>query len=130
MKIAPILWYNKITPSNKPKYRRGANLMIKQINQNDHTPNQFSDAMRQLEIGKRLRKSNMTKSCGVSAYEVFRFLLLLAFQGKNLFRFLNCKHKEQAVSKNTYYRFLNKTSYNWSKFVLLLAVKVTSAFRY
>lgn len=35
-----------------------------------------------------LRKANITKSCGISAYEVFLFLLLLVFQGKNLFRFL------------------------------------------
>ena len=102
--------------------------MINQMNQNDHTSNQFSNALKELQIGKLMRKSNITKSCGVSAYEVFQFLLLLVFQGKNLFRFLNSKRKEQAVSKNTYYRFLNETSYNWSKFLLLLAVKVTAAF--
>lgn len=102
--------------------------MINQMNQNDHTQNSFSIALKELQIGKLMRKSNISKSCGISAYEIFRFLLLLAFQGKNLFRFLNSKHKEQAVSKNTYYRFLNETSYNWSKFLLLLAVKVTSAF--
>lgn len=102
--------------------------MINQTNQNDHTPNKFSDAMKELKIGKLLRKSNITKSCGISAYEVFQFLLLLVFQGKNLFRFLNSKHKDQAVSKNTYYRFLNETSYNWSRFLLLLAVKVTNVF--
>ena len=33
-----------------------------------------------------------------------------------------------AVSKNTYYRFLNETSYNWSRFLLLLAVRTTTAF--
>lgn len=102
--------------------------MINQMNQNDHTPNKFSDAIKELQIGKLMRKSNITKSCGISAYEVFQFLLLLVFQGKNLFRFLNSKHKDQAVSKNTYYRFLNETSYNWSKFLLLLAVKVTTSF--
>ena len=102
--------------------------MINQMNQNYHTPNKFSDAIKELQIGKLMRKSNITKSCGISAYEVFQFLLLLVFQGKNLFRFLNSKHKDQAVSKNTYYRFLNETSYNWSKFLLLLAVKVTTAF--
>ncbi len=102
--------------------------MINQMNQNDHTPNKFSNAMKELQIGKLLRKSNITKSCGISAYEVFQFLLLLVFQGKNLFRFLNSKHKDQAVSKNTYYRFLNETSYNWSRFLLLLAVKVTTTF--
>ena len=102
--------------------------MINQMSQNDHTSNKFSDAMKELQIGKLLRKSNITKSCGISAYEVFQFLLLLVFQGKNLFRFLNSKLKDQAVSKNTYYRFLNETSYNWSKFLLLLAVKVTTVF--
>lgn len=102
--------------------------MINQMNQNDHTPNAFSDAIKELQIGKLMRKSNITKACGISAYEVFQFLLLLAFQGKNLFRFLNSKHKDQTVSKNTYYRFLNETSYNWSKFLMLLAVKVTAAF--
>lgn len=95
---------------------------------NDHTENQFFHALKELQIAKLLRKANITKSCGVSAYEVFQFLLLLVFQGKNLFRLLNSKHKEQAVSKNTYYRFLNEASYNWSRFLMLLAVKVASAF--
>lgn len=102
--------------------------MINQMNQNENTQNQFSNAIKELQIGKLLRKSNITKSCGISAYEVFQFLLLLVFQGRNLFRFLNSKRKEQAVSKNTYYRFLNDTSFNWAKFLLLLAAKVTSAF--
>ena len=75
-----------------------------------------------------MRKSNITKNCGIPAFEVFQFLLLLVFQGKILFRFLNSKHKDQAVSKNTYYRFLNETSYNRKKFLLLLANKVTTVF--
>ena len=102
--------------------------MIYQNDKKENTQNQFSNALKELQIGKLLRKANITKSCGISAYEVFQFLLLLVFQGKNLFRFLNSKHKDQAVSKNTYYRFLNETSYNWSRFLLLLAVKVTTAF--
>ena len=102
--------------------------MINHISQNENTKDDFSKAIKELQIGKLLRRSNISKNCGISAFEVFQFLLLLVFQGKNLFRFLNSKHKEQAVSKNTYYRFLNETSYNWSKFLLLLAVKVTTAF--
>lgn len=102
--------------------------MIYQNTQIENTQNQFSDAIKELQIGKLLRKSNITKSCGASDYEVFQFLLLLVFQGKNLFRFLNSKHKDQAVSKNTYYRFLNGTSYNWGRFLLLLAVRVIPAF--
>ena len=102
--------------------------MIYQNARNENTQNQFSNTLKELQVGKLLRKSNITKSCGVSAYEVFQFLLLLVFQGRNLFRFLNSKHKDLAVSKNTYYRFLNENSYNWSRFLLLLAVKVTSIF--
>ena len=102
--------------------------MINQMNQNENTQNQFSNAIRELQIGKLLRTANITKSCGISAYEVFQFLLLLVFQGKNLFRFLNSKRKDQAVSKNTYYRFLNDTSFNWTRFLLLLSAKATSAF--
>lgn len=53
----------------------------------------------------------------------------MVFQGKSLFRFLNSKHKDQAVSKNTYYRFLSEISYNWKKFLFLLAVRATAAFQ-
>lgn len=102
--------------------------MIYQNEQTENTQNKFSKAISELQIGKLLRRSNITKNCGISAYEVFQFLLLLVFQGKNLFRFLNSKHKDQAVSKNTYYRFLNEPSYNWRKFLLLLSARVISAF--
>ena len=107
IKTAPNLWYNKITTIQIIQ-RRGADLMINQMGQNENTQNQFSDAIRELKVGKLLRRANITKSCGISAYEVFQFLLLLVFQGKNLFRFLNSKRKDLAVSKNTYYRFLKR----------------------
>ena len=94
----------------------------------DHTENQFFTAIKELKLGMLLRQSNITKSCGIPALKVFEFLLLLVFQGKNLFQFLNSKRREQAVSKNTYYRFLNDTSYNWRKFLVLLAARVISAF--
>lgn len=86
--------------------------MIYQNDKKRNSQNQFSTALKELQIGKLMRKSNITKSCGISAYEIVQFLLLLAFQGENLFRFLNSKQKDQVVSKNTYYHFLNETSYN------------------
>lgn len=127
IKIAPNLWYNKIATIQIIQ-RRGADLMINQMSQNENTKNQFSNAIKKLQVGKLLRKANITKSCGISAYEVFQFLPLLVFQGKNLFRFLNSKRKELAVSKNTYYRFLNDTSFNWARFLSLLSAKVASRF--
>ena len=102
--------------------------MITQNTKFEQTNTEFSTAIKELKLGKILRGSNISKSCGVPAFEVFQFLLLLVFQGKNLFRFLNSKRKDQAVSKNTYYRFLNETSYNWRKFLLTLAANVISNF--
>lgn len=44
--------------------------MIYQNVQKENPQNQFSNALKELQIGKLMRKSNITKSCGVSAYEV------------------------------------------------------------
>lgn len=101
------------------------------INQNtafENSENQFAIAFKKLKLGKLLNKSGIRKAQGASAYSVFQFLLLLVFQGKNLFRFLSFKHKEEACSKNTYYRFLNESKYNWRKFLYLLSATVTSCF--
>ena len=103
--------------------------MIYQNDKKENTQNQFSNALKELQIGKLLRKSNITKSCGIPVLEVFQFLLLLVFQEKKFFRFLNSKHNEQAVSKNTYYRFQSETSYNWSKFLPQLRGIVITKYR-
>lgn len=102
--------------------------MIYHFNSVENTKNSFSHAISELHLGKLLRKVGITKNCGHSAFEVFQFLLLLVFQGKNLFRFLDSKKKDMAFSKNTYYRFLNETTYNWRRFLLLLAAQVISSF--
>ena len=68
--------------------------MIYQNTEIENTQNQFSNTIKELQIGKLLRKSNITKNCVVPTYEIFQFLLLLVFQWKNLFRFLNSKRKD------------------------------------
>ena len=94
----------------------------------ENTNSQLVAAIHDLQIAKLLRKSNIRKAMGIPAFEVFQFLLLLVFQGKNLFRFLHSKHKAQAVSKNTYYHFLDNSACNWGRFLLLLAAKVIATF--
>lgn len=101
--VFPVLFYQI------NQYRRGAN-----VSQNENIQIWFSRAIRELRLGKLLRKANIRKPCDIPAYEVFQFLLLLVFQGKNMFRFPNSKRKDLAVSKNTYYRFLNETSFKSS----------------
>ena len=74
--------------------------MIYQNTETENTQNEFSSAIRELRLGRLLRKANITKNCGIPAYEVFQFLLLLVILGKNSFHFLNSKHKDQTVFKN------------------------------
>tara|TARA_Y100001933_G_C18943793_1_gene540727 strand:- start:2 stop:1360 length:1359 start_codon:yes stop_codon:yes gene_type:complete len=102
--------------------------MIHHLKSSEKTKNIFLSTFKTLGIASMLRKASIRKDQGHSTYEVFKFLLLLVFQEKNLFRFLESKRSYQAVSKNTYYRFLNNSTYNWRKFLSLLSAKVISAF--
>lgn len=63
-----------------------------------------------------------------TAFEIFQFLLLMVFQGFNLYRFLGSKKQDIACSKNTYNRFLNDCHYNWRRFITVLAARVVAFF--
>lgn len=90
---------------------------------------QFFRSIQALHIAKILRKANIRKAYGSSAMEIFKFLLLLSFQCKNLWRFLHSKRCELAgVSKNTFYRFLENPSFNWPRFLMMLAYAVIAVF--
>ena len=98
------------------------------INKKTEIVGDFGEAIHDLQISKLLKKSNIKGKSGKSFFDVFQFLLLLVFQNCNLYHFLNSKKKDIAFSKNTYYRFLNNASFNWSKFITLLAAKVIAYF--
>jgi len=88
----------------------------------------FYKLLNTLKLAELLRTSSIRKAQEISVSEVFKLLLLLVFQGKNLYRFLNSKRGALAVSKNTYYRFLNTPTYNWRRFLTMLSAKVISSF--
>ena len=101
--------------------------MLQQNHAVANTSAKFFRAMKELKVSELLRRANIRKGCGVSVYETFKFLLLLSFSHMNLFRYLASAHAEQAgASKNTFYRFMNNTSFNWRKFLLLLSARVIS----
>ena len=95
----------------------------------EQSQNQIFSVLKDLQIAKLLYKANIRKGCGLSALEMFQRLVMLVFHGKNLFRSLESKHNDHAASKSTYYRFLSNPSFNWKKFLLLLAIRVTTALR-
>ena len=102
--------------------------MIHHTDSSEQTKLALFQAFSELGVAKLLRTSGIRKAQGHSVFEVFSFLFLLVFQGKNLFRFIDSNRGEEAVSKNTYYRFLNTSTYNWKKFLLSLSTKVVTAF--
>ncbi len=117
------------------------NFMIPQKNTNENTlPEiniQFINAIRELKISTLLKQSNICKTSRSrngdggkkrTAFEIFQFLLMLVFEGTNLFRFLGSKKQDIACAKSTYYRFLSSCHYNWRRFVLLLSGKAAAYF--
>lgn len=64
---------------------KGADFMITPISQNENVLDNFSKAIKELRIGKIILCSNISKNCGVSAFEVFQFLLLLVLREKIYF---------------------------------------------
>ena len=115
-------------------------LMIPQTNENDKheieagrrflytlTKLNVPSLLKQANIRKDTRKLFGEKDSGCrSAYTVFTFLIMLVFQGQNLFRYLASKKHDCACSKNTYYRFLNDCHFNWGRFITLLSAKVVA----
>lgn len=98
---------------------------------------QFINAIRELKASTLLKQSNIYKTSRSrngdggkkrTAFEIFQFLLMLVFEGTNLFRFLGSKKQDIACAKSTYYRFLSNCHYNWRRFVLLLSGKATAYF--
>ena len=73
------------SPQQNQTKRKDADSMINPNNEICHTSDKFSDALKELQIGKLLRRSTITKSFGISAYEVFQFLLLLVVRGRICF---------------------------------------------
>jgi len=72
------------------------------------------------KIGKILKNSNFCKQKGISCFIIFKFIFLLVFTGKNLYRTLQSGVDRGKPEKDAVYRFLNSFRYNWRKFLLIL----------
>ena len=71
-------------------------------------------------ISKLMKKSNFYKEGGIQCVVVLKEIFGLVFSGKNLYRTLKMNPDNISFKKNTAYRFLNSSSYNWARLLLLL----------
>lgn len=71
-------------------------------------------------IGKLLKQANFNKEKGVPCTQIFRFIFMLIFTGKNFYQYLLSGCCTQ-FAKDTIYRFLNSSRFNWRKFLFSLS---------
>jgi len=103
--------------------------MIHYNDPSEQAENALLNALKTLKISQLLRKAGIRKAQGAPVSKVFNFLFLLVFRGKNLFRIIDSQQSDEAHSKNTYYRFLNKATYAWRRFLHFLSLQVVNSFR-
>lgn len=90
------------------------NGLIKQL------PNEIKSTFKELNVLKHLRNAGITKSFGVSCAYLFQLIFCLIFEHKNWFRLLKSKKSKDIPGKDTVYRFLNQSTFNWRRFLFQL----------
>lgn len=68
-------------------------------------------------------KAIFYKNKGTKPIELLKYLFTLVFTNKNIYRDITI-HPQAGKSKNTIYRFLNSTLYDWSKLLFQIAMNV------
>lgn len=76
------------------------------------------------KVSSLLKQSNFNKSKGFSCINIIKYMFLLVFKGKNLYRMLESKHNFLPFSKDVIYRFLKSVYFNWEKFLMLFSSSV------
>ncbi|MFZ5986340.1 MAG: IS4 family transposase [Bacillota bacterium] len=71
-----------------------------------------------------MKKSNFYKEGGIQCVVVLKEIFGLVFSGKNLFRTLKMNPDDISFKKNTAYRFLNSSTFNWARLLLLLVTLI------
>ncbi|WP_346207464.1 transposase [Caldifermentibacillus hisashii] len=95
--------------------------MINQNSQFNQLPKELDSVFSELEINKHLRQAGIKKSLGFSCSYLFQLIFCLIFQHRNWFSLLDSKKADQFPAKDAVYRFLNQTTFNWRRFLLLLS---------
>ena len=92
-----------------------------------HIPTQMKATFKELNMARFLRQSNISKAKGFSAWAVFLTIFLLTFQKETWFQQKAMSKKSPGLpGKVVVYRFLNKATFNWRKFLLLLGSHAVS----
>ncbi|NBJ71553.1 MULTISPECIES: transposase [Clostridia] len=95
--------------------------MIDQTSQHNQLPKELDSVFSELEMKKDLRQAGIKKFFGFSCAYLFELVFSLIFQHRNWFSLLDSKKADQYPGKDAVYRFLNQSTFNWRRFLLLLS---------
>lgn len=95
--------------------------MIDQNSQYNQLPNELDSVFSELEMNKHLRQTGIKKSFGFGCSYLFQLVFCLIFQHRNWFSLLESKKADKFPAKDAIYRFLNQSTFNWRRFLLLLS---------
>jgi hypothetical protein len=84
----------------------------------------INDFFKKNKISKLLSNSNFYKQKGFSCLSILKYIFVLVFTHKNLYRHMEHDSAKVEFAKDTVYRFLNSTTYNWRKFLLVLSSSI------
>ncbi|MEZ0117366.1 IS4 family transposase [Heyndrickxia faecalis] len=98
--------------------------MIAKNSLNNQLPNEIKSTFKELNVLKHLRIAGITKSFGFSCANIFQLIFCMIFENKNWFRMLESKKATDIPAKDTVYRFLNQSTFNWRRFLLSLVASV------
>ncbi|AJO21429.1 transposase [Weizmannia coagulans] len=98
--------------------------MIAKNSLNNQLPNEIKSTFKELNMLKHLRIAGITKSFGFSCAYIFQLIFCMIFENKNWFRMLESKKATDIPAKDTVYRFLNQSTFNWRRFLLSLVASV------
>lgn len=98
--------------------------IISQILENDNKNYSVNKFFQENNISGIMKQCNFRKEKGIKGTIVFKFIFMLLFTNKSLFRLLSTKKESVNFSKDVVYRFLNSLHYNWSKLLIILSSNI------
>lgn len=87
---------------------------------NFNLPDYIISSFDELSILKSLSADNISKRNGTDVKSIFT----LVFHSRSYNQLINYKYNHDLPSKNSVYRFLSKSKFNWRRFLTLISAKI------
>lgn len=87
-------------------------------------PGYIISSFDELSIFKSLSAANISKRNGTDVKTIFTLIFSLVFHSHSYNQLINSKYHHDLPSKDSVYRFLSNSKFNWRKFLTLVSAKI------